>query len=195
MDWQNVIRTATDEASKEAASAKWRDYALARLPEINGWKLDKPKAFGAGSKATYTGQTKGGLPLRVTVDKGKGVWVAEAGGLQVEDDIAGLDARSVKFALDEAADAMDQHVQERRKKPFVAARDFASVDARRLSGNLHDIRQRSDDILEKLGDMVLEENGRLAGLTDIRETELDNGTTIGYNLDMIEQGTGAFKGF
>jgi len=190
LDWQNVIRTAATEASREAASARWRDYSLARLPDAEGWQKSAPKAFDAGTEATYTGTTAGGIPLKVTVDKAQGVWRAEAGGLVVEDDITGLDAKSVKFALDEAAAAMDEHIQAKRK---TGTRDFTSVDVRRLSGSLHDIRKRAGDILEKLGDLVLDENGRFAGLLDIRDTELDGGGTVGYNLDMIEQGTGAFR--
>ena len=190
LDWQDVIRTATKEAGREAASAKWRDYSLARLPDVQGWRKNAPKAFGAGTEATYTGTTAAGIPLKVTVDKANGVWRAEAGGLVVEDDITALDAKSVQFALNEAATAMDQHIQEKRK---TGARDFTSVDVRRLSGSLHDIRKRAGDILEKLDDMVLDENGRSAGLLDVRDTELDGGGTVGYNLDMIEQGTGAFR--
>ncbi len=110
MDWQGIV----NEVVKEAMTAKWRDYALARLPEVAGWKLQKPKPFGQGSEAVYSGNTKGGIPLRVTVDKAEGVWVAEAGGLREQDEIAGLDQRSVELALNEAAEAMDGHIQNRR---------------------------------------------------------------------------------
>ncbi len=112
MDWQGIV----NDVVKEATSAKWRDYALARLPEVAGWKLQKPKAFGQGNEAVYSGTTKGGIPLRVVVDKANGVWRAEAGGLSEQDDIAGLDQKSVAFALSEAAEAMDGHIQERRGK-------------------------------------------------------------------------------
>jgi len=112
MDWQRIV----NEVIKEAATSKWRDYALTRLPEVAGWKLQKPKAFGQGSEAVYSGKTKSGLPLRVVVDKAKGVWRAEAGGLSEEDAIDGLDQKSVEFALSEAAEAMDGHIQERRGK-------------------------------------------------------------------------------
>lgn len=186
LDWQNVIRMAV----REAGSSKWRDFALSRMPDIPGWTSDKPRGFSEATEVTYRGTTKTGVPLTVTLDKAKGVWRAEAGGLVIEDEVVNVDARSVKFALEEAAEAMDQHIQERRK---TGARDFTSVDVRRLSGSLHDIRQRAADILEKLDDMVLDEGGRAAGLTDVRRTELDNGTEVGYNLDMIEQGTGAFR--
>lgn len=112
MDWQSIVNKVV----KEAMTAKWRDYALARLPEVAGWKLQKPKGFGQGSKAVYSGKTKGGIPLRVTVDKANGVWIAEASGLKEEDEIVGLDQKSVEFALNEAAEAMDEHIQERRGK-------------------------------------------------------------------------------
>lgn len=112
MDWQGIV----NEVVKEAASAKWRDYALARLPEVSGWKLQKPKAFGQGSEAVYSGTAKGGIPLRVIVDKANGVWRAEAGGLSEEDDIIGLDQRSVEFALNEAAEAMGGYIQARRQR-------------------------------------------------------------------------------
>lgn len=109
MDWQGIVKDAV----KEAMTAKWRDYALARLPEVAGWKLQKPRTFGQGSEAIYSGKTKGGIPLRVTVDKANGVWRAEAGGLSEEDAIIGLDQKSVEFALSEAAGAMDGQIQER----------------------------------------------------------------------------------
>lgn len=112
MDWQGIV----NEVVKEAMTAKWRDFALARLPEVPGWKLQKPKSFGQGSEAVYSGTTKGGIPLRVVVDKADGVWRAEAGGLSEQDEITGLDQRSVEFALSEAAEAMDGHIQERRGK-------------------------------------------------------------------------------
>lgn len=112
MNWQGIV----DEVVKEAMTAKWRDYALTRLPEVAGWKLQKPKAFGQGSEAVYSGTTKDGIPLRVIVDKANGVWRAEAGGLSEEDAITGLDQRNVEFALSEAAGAMDDRIQERRGK-------------------------------------------------------------------------------
>ena len=118
MDWQKIVR----EAAREAASAKWRDYALTRLPEVPGWNLSKPKGFGGGTDAVYVGQTKGGIPLKVTVDKSKGVFRAEAGGLAVEDDIADLDAGAVQHALGEAAEAMDQHIQDARRRRKTGAR-------------------------------------------------------------------------
>lgn len=111
MDWQGIV----NEVVKEAMSAKWRDYALARLPDITGWKLQKPKGFGAGSEATYSGTTRGGIRVKVTVDKMGGVWRVEGGGVTIEDDITGLDQRSVGFALSEATDALDQQVAERRQ--------------------------------------------------------------------------------
>jgi len=121
MDWQKIVR----EATREAASARWRDYALARLPEVSGWRLSKPKGFGGGTDAVYAGQTKAGIPLKVTVDKAKGTWRAEAGGLVVEDDIADLDAGAVQHALGEAAAAMDQHIEDarRRRKTGALTRD------------------------------------------------------------------------
>jgi len=121
MDWQKIVR----EATREAASARWRDYALTRLPEVSGWSLSKPKGFGGGVEAVYTGQTKAGIPLKVTVDKSNGVFRAEAGGLVVEDDIADLDADTVQHALGEAAEAMDQHIEDarRRRKTGALTRD------------------------------------------------------------------------
>jgi hypothetical protein len=189
MDWQRIIR----EATKEAASAKWRDYALTRLPEVPGWSLSKPRGFGGGSEAVYAGQTKGGIQLKVTVDKGKGVWRAEAGGLVVEDDIAGLDAGAVQHALGEAAEAMDQHIESARRRPKVAARDFASPGVRRLSGSLHDIRQRADVVLDSLDAMLDEEDGRNVTLDEARQAAGTGGHPVGYHLDMIEQATGAFR--
>lgn len=112
MNWQGIV----NEVVKEAMTAKWRDYALTRLPEVDGWRLQKPKAFGQGSEAVYSGKTKGGIPLRVTVDKANGVWIAEAGGLKERDEITDLDQTSVEFALNEAAEAMDGHIQERLGK-------------------------------------------------------------------------------
>lgn len=112
MDWQSIVNKVV----KEAMTAKWRDYALSRLPEVEGWKLQKPKTLGQGSEAVYSGKTKGGILLKVTVDKANGVLIAEAGGLREQDEIAGLDQKSVEFALNEAAEAMDEHIQERRGK-------------------------------------------------------------------------------
>jgi len=118
MDWQKIVR----EAAREAASSAWRDYALARLPEVPGWSLSKPKGFGGGTNAVYTGQTRGGIPLKVTVDKFKGVLRAEAGGLVVEDDIADLDADAMQHALGEAAEAMDKHIEDAKRRRKTGAR-------------------------------------------------------------------------
>jgi len=189
MDWQKIVR----EATKEAASARWRDYALTRLPEVPGFTLSKPKGFGPGTEAIYTGQTKGGVPLTVTVDKFKGTLRAEAGGLVVEDDIADLDADAVQHALGEAAAAMDQHVEDAMRRRKTGARDFTSVDVRRLSGSLHDIRERANTVLEKLDEMQSDEGWRDSTLEGIRRTAAADSSDIGYHLDMIEQATGAFR--
>jgi hypothetical protein len=130
MDWQKIVR----EATKEAASARWRDYALTRLPEVSGFTLSKPKGFGAGTEAVYTGQTRAGIPLKVTVDKSKGVWRAEAGGLFVEDDIVDLDADAVQHALGEAAEALDQHIAEGRRRKTGTRRGHTGRGVRKLSG-------------------------------------------------------------
>ncbi len=74
-----------------------------------------------------------------------------------------------------------------------AARDFNDVDVRRLSGSLHDIKEKAEAILDKLDDLQLDEDGRLTTLAEARDTDLDNGTSIGYNLNMIEQSTSAFR--
>jgi len=187
MNWQGIV----SDVVKEAMTAKWRDYALTRLPEVSGWKLQKPKAFGQGNEAIYSGTTKSGVPLRVTVDKANGVWVAEAGGLREQDEITSLDQKSVEFALSEASEAMDGHIQERQGKR--AARDFTDVDVRRLSGSLRDIKSRSEDVLEKLDDLQLDEDGQYITLAEARNTDLDDGTSISYQLEMIEQSTGAFR--
>lgn len=181
-DWQRIIR----EVTKEAASAKWRDYALARLPEVPGWRLTKPRGFGGGTEAIYEGRTKAGVPLRVTVDKANGVWRAEAGGMSVEDDISGLDAGAVGHALGEATEAMDQRIKGR-----AAARDFSSADVRRLSGSLHDIRERAATVLSSLG--AMQEEGTDATLEEVRRTVAADGANISYHLDMIEQAAGAFR--
>lgn len=110
MDWQGIV----NEVVKEAMSAKWRDWALARLPDVTGWKLQKPRGFEGGSEATYSGTTKGGIPVKVTVDKMRGVWQVEGGGVSIEDEITGLDKKSVEFALSEAGEALDQRIAERR---------------------------------------------------------------------------------
>lgn len=110
MDWQSIVNNVV----KEAMSAKWRDYALARLPEITGWKLQKPRGFGKGSDAVYTGTSPNGIPLKVTVDKMNGIWRVEGGGISIEDEITGLDQKSVAFALSEAGTALDQQIAERR---------------------------------------------------------------------------------
>lgn len=74
-----------------------------------------------------------------------------------------------------------------------AARDFTDVNVRRLSGNLRDIKGRAEAVLEKLDDLQLDEDGRHTTLAEARGTDLDNGTSVGYNLNMIEQSTGAFR--
>ncbi len=74
-----------------------------------------------------------------------------------------------------------------------AVRDFADVDVRRLSGSLHDIKERVDAVLEKLDDIQFDEDGRHTTLAEARDIELDNETSVGYNLDMIKQSTGAFQ--
>lgn len=73
------------------------------------------------------------------------------------------------------------------------AEDFSSVDMRRLSGSLNDIGGRVGAVLGKLDDLQLDEDGRHITLTEARDADLDDGTSIGYNLDMIEQSTGAFR--
>lgn len=74
-----------------------------------------------------------------------------------------------------------------------ATRDFSNVDVRRLSRSLHDIKGRAEAVLEKLDDLQFDEGGRHVTLAEARDTDLDNGTSIGYNLEMIEQSTGAFR--
>lgn len=74
-----------------------------------------------------------------------------------------------------------------------AARDFSDVDVQRLSGNLHDIKGRAEAVLEKLDDLQLDEGDRHTTLSEMRDIDLDNETSIGYNLDMIEQLAGAFR--
>lgn len=110
MDWQGIAR----EVVKEAMSSRWRDYALSKLPDIPGWRLQKPKGLADGD-AVYTGRTKGGIPVKVTVNKMNGVWQVEGGGLSVEDEINGLDQKNVQFALDEASTAVDQHIVDRKR--------------------------------------------------------------------------------
>lgn len=74
-----------------------------------------------------------------------------------------------------------------------AAMDFTDVDVRRLSGSLHDIKSRAEAVLEKLDDLQFGEDGRYITLTEVRDTDLDDGTPISYHLEMIEQSTGAFR--
>ncbi len=74
-----------------------------------------------------------------------------------------------------------------------AARDFTDVNVRRLSGSLHDIKGRAEAVLEKLDDLQLDEDGQRISLTEARDTELDDGSSISYHLEMIEQSTGAFR--
>lgn len=71
--------------------------------------------------------------------------------------------------------------------------DFSNVDVRRLSGNLYDIKGRAEAVVEKLDDLQLDGDGRHINLAEARGTNLDDGSDIGYNLDMIEQLTGAFR--
>ena len=111
MNWQCIV----NEVVKEAMSAKWRDYALSRLPQVPGWTLQKPKGFDPGSAAIYFGTTEGGIQVKVTVDKMKGVWRVENNDperttdekVTIEDNIVGLDQESVEFALNEAMEAME----------------------------------------------------------------------------------------
>lgn len=74
-----------------------------------------------------------------------------------------------------------------------AARDFTDVDVRRLSGNLRDIKERAEAVLEKLDDLQFDEDGRRISLAEARDTDLDDGTSISYHLGMIEQSIGAFR--
>ena len=110
MDWQGIVKKVV----KEAMSARWRDYAMSRLPDIPGWRLQKPSGLTEGD-AVYTGKTKGGILVKVTADKTSGVWRVDGGGLKVEDDITGFDPKSVQFALDEASTAVDQHIANRKR--------------------------------------------------------------------------------
>lgn len=88
-------------------------------------------------------------------------------------------------------DSMVRHVAETLAARTV--RDFTDVDVRRLSGSLHDIKERAGAVLEKLGDLQFDEDGRHISLAEARDIELDNEASVGYNLDMIEQSTGAFR--
>jgi len=74
-----------------------------------------------------------------------------------------------------------------------SARDFTDVDVRRLAGSLYDIKSRAEDVLEKLGDLQFDEGGRHITLAELRNTDLDDGISIGYQLEMIEQATGEFR--
>lgn len=74
-----------------------------------------------------------------------------------------------------------------------ATRDFTDVGVRRLAGSLRDIKGRAEAVLEKLDDLQFDEDGRRITLAEARGTELDDGASISYHLEMIEQATGAFR--
>ena len=86
-------------------------------------------------------------------------------------------------------DGIARHVAD----SLVAQRDFSNVDVRRLSGNLYDIKRRAEAVLEKLDGLQSDDDWRDINLAEARDTDLDDGSDIGYNLDMIEQLTGAFR--
>lgn len=89
-------------------------------------------------------------------------------------------------------DGIARHVAETLSARH-AAREFTNVNVRRLSGSLHDIKGRAEVVLEKLDDLQLDEDGRHISLAEARDTDLDDGTSISYHLEMIEQSTGAFR--
>jgi len=74
-----------------------------------------------------------------------------------------------------------------------AARDFVNVDVRRLAGNLHGIHERAGKVMEKLDELRADEESQYVSLEGARQTVLDDTTDIGYQLDMIEQETSAFR--
>jgi len=72
-------------------------------------------------------------------------------------------------------------------------RDFTSVDVRRLSGSLHDIRERVNAVLGSLDEMQHDEEGSASTLEEVRRVTAADGAQISYHLDMIERASGAFR--
>lgn len=122
MDWEKIIKAALQPTPRRD-TPRLRDLALARMPDITGWRVDKPNAreemLGGGTgKVTYNGQTEGGQPLQVVLDKGRGQWIASAGGAELEAPVQGdvLDAGHVQDVLDYAMRQMDEEIAKSQKQ-------------------------------------------------------------------------------
>ena len=116
MDWEKIIKTAL-QPTQRRDTPRLRDLALAHMPDITGWRVDKPNVreemLGGGTgKVTYSGQTEGGQPLQVVLDKGRGQWIASAGGAELEAPVQGdvLDAGHVQDVLSYAMKQMDEEI-------------------------------------------------------------------------------------
>lgn len=123
MDWKKIIKTALETTAPRRDTPKLRDLSLARMPDIPGWKVDKPtpseEMLGGGeTEVTYSGRTENGYDLDVIADKTRGQWIARARGMELEAPMQGdvLDAGHVQDVLNFAMKQMDEEIAEGRKR-------------------------------------------------------------------------------
>ena len=124
MDWKKIIKTALERTSQ--GTIRLHDLSLARMPNIPGWKVDKPTArdemLGGGvTEVAYSGRTESGRPLKVVLDKDRGQWIASAGGMELDAPASGdvLNPGHVQDVLNYAMRQMDEEIakSQRRQKP------------------------------------------------------------------------------
>lgn len=123
MNWEKIIKTALETTTPRRDTPRLLDLSLARMPDIPGWKVDKPSPRqemleGGVTEVTYSGRTESGQPLAVVLDKTRGQWIASAGGMELEAPIQGdvLDSSHVQDVLSFAMKQMDEEIAASQKK-------------------------------------------------------------------------------
>lgn len=156
MNWEKIIKTALQPTPRRD-TPRLRDVALSRMPDISGWRVDKPgareeMAGGGTGKATYTGQTESGQPLQVSLDKGRGQWIASAGGMELEAPVQGdvLDAGHVQNVLSFAMRQMDEEIAESKKQQQPRGRPQAPKIPMFAEGRAGDIRNVAARVAESI---------------------------------------------
>lgn len=122
MNWEKIIKTALEKTGQ--GTIRLHDLSLARMPDIPGWRVDKPTPSqemleGGTTEVTYSGRTESGHPLEVVLDKDRGQWIASAGGMKLDAPASGdvLDPGHVQDVLSYAMRQMDEEIAKSKKRP------------------------------------------------------------------------------
>lgn len=117
MDLESIVKEASDRISR------YQDVPLSHAAEPPaGWEVDRPSARRELkeriTEVTYRGRTKEGKDLTVIADKGKELWIARAGGVEMEARLTDFkDADEVAKVLDFAQRQMDREIKQEKEEP------------------------------------------------------------------------------